>query len=154
MPSMTVTASYEKFARAKLGAAAPGSAWQPMMMGSAQAGFAKSLTDTLGSKLIADPIDALHATIKKRYFDEPKWKQNFDDVVNGDPTLARAHAEHPEMLTDAFESVKRFSPSLAKDRLATRNLLRHVMMSGGELDHSTMKMLAETEKFHIESKRR
>ena len=73
---------------------------------------------------------------------------------NVDPMLAQLHAQNPAMLTDAFESVKRFSPTLARDRLGTRNLLRHVAMSGGELDHSTMKMLAETEKFMTESKRR
>ena len=154
MPSMTVTASYEKFAQEKLASTSPMPSSNPMLFASAPAAFAKSLTDTLGAKLVADPIDALHATIKKRYYDEPKWQQNFDDVVKGDPMLSRAHTENPAMLEDAFSSVKRFSPTLAKDRLATRNLLRHVVMSGGEMDHSVMKMLAETEQAVTKSKGR
>ena len=147
VPSMTVTASYEKFASEKL-------ANGPQIFSNTQTAMAKSVGDTLSNKLIADPIDALHATLKKRYFDEPKWQNNFNTVIQDDPALAKAHKENPAMFTDAFSSVKRFSPTLAKDRLATRNLLRHVLMSGGELDYSTMKMLAETEKFHNESKRR
>ena len=154
MPSMTVTASYEKFAQEKWATSSPMPSSNPMLFASAPAAFAKSLTDTLGAKLVADPIDALHATIKKRFYDEPKWRQNFEDVVKGDPMLSRAHTENPAMLEDAFSSVKRFSPTLAKDRLATRNLLRHVVMSGGEMDHSVMKMLAETEQAVTKSKGR
>lgn len=153
MPSMTVTASYEKFAEEKRADPVRPSG-STLYLGSGQAAIAKSLTDTLGSKLIADPIDAIHAKIKRRYYDEPEWNRNFNEVVQGDPMLARAHSENPNMLTDAFSSVKRFSPSLAKDRLATRNLLKHVVMSGGEMDHSVMKMLAETEKALTQSKQR
>ena len=151
MPSMTVTASYEKFASEKL---ATDFSNNPMLLNSGRAAVAKSLTDTLGAKLIADPIDAIHGSIKKRYYDEPAWQKNFHEVVQGDPMLARAHEENPSMLVDAFASVKRFSPSLARDRLATRNLLKHVVMSGGEMDHSVMKMLAETEKAVTQSKQR
>jgi hypothetical protein len=153
LPSMTVTASYEKFANYKLASPAA-SRFQPVMLGSAHAAVAKSLSDTLGQKLVADPIDALADTVKRRVYDEPRWSRNFNEVVKGDPMLAQIHAQNPATLGDAFESVKRFSPTLARDRLGTRNLLRHVAMSGGELDHSTMKMLAETEKFMNESKRR
>ena len=148
MPSMTVMASYDDFANEKV------SAPNDMMLGSAHAAVAKSLADSLGSRLIGDPLDAVRDTIKKRYYDEPKWQRNFDDVVKGDPMLSKAHAENPTLLVDAFSSVKRFSPSLAKDRLATRNLLKHVVMSGGEMDHSVMKMLAETEKAVTQSKQR
>lgn len=149
MPSMTVTASYDQFAKEKTGARQP-----EYMIGTVNSAVAKSLADTLGNKLVADPIDAFHAAIKKRFYDEPKWQQNFDNVVQNDPTLAKVHAESPNMLPQVFDSVKRFSPTIAKDHLATRNLLRHAVMSGGELDHSVMKMLAETEKFHNEGKRR
>jgi hypothetical protein len=151
MPSMTVTASYEKYASDKM---ADGNSSNGMLFASSRAAVAKSVADTLGSRLIADPLDAVRDTVKKRYYDEPKWQKNFHSVVSSDPVLSRAHAENPSMLTEAFESVKRFSPSLASDRLATRNLLKHVVMSGGEMDHSVMKMLAETEKAVTQSKQR
>jgi hypothetical protein len=151
MPSLEVTASYEKFAEEKL--AAPPS--QPMyLMPSAQSAFAQSFGGALAQKLVTDPLDALQSKLKKTWVDEPKWKRNFNDVVTGDPTLSQLHQERPQVLSDAYESIKRFSPTVAKDRLATRNILRHVAMSGGEMDHATMRMLAETEKFHNDASRK
>jgi hypothetical protein len=147
LPSMTVTASYEKFAAEKL--AAPDAMYMTV-----PSAMAKSLGDTLSQKLVADPIDALHSKLRKKMVDEPAWENNFNAAVASDPMLSRIHTENPDMLRNAFASVKRFSPSLAKDLLATRNLMRHVAMSGGEMDHATMKLLAETEKFHNESRRR
>jgi hypothetical protein len=147
MPSMTVTASYEKFASEKL-------ALEPPIVYGTNAAVAKSLADALGRKLIEAPIDALHESVKKRYYDEPTWRKNYSQVVKEDPLLSETHKQSPEVLANAFETIKRFSPSLAKDRLATRSLLRHVTMTGGEMDFATMKMLAETEKFHRESKGR
>jgi hypothetical protein len=150
IPSMTVKASYEKFASEKLGAVPPA---RPEYFTSAQTAMAKSLSDVLANKLVADPIDALHRTINKKFYDEPEWRQNFEKTVAADPMLKDIHQQNPETLHGAFQTIKRFSPSLAKDPLATRSLLRHVAMSGGEMDFGTMKMLAETEKFHNESKR-
>lgn len=153
LPSMTVTASYEKFAAEKLSANAPANVARPEYFGSAQSAMARSLGDVLANKFVAGPIDALQETINKKLYDEPKWKKNFHNTVQSDPMLRDLHTQNPETLHNAFETIKRFSPSLAKDRLATRSLLRHVAMSGGEMDFGTMKMLAETEKFHRESKR-
>lgn len=150
VPSMTVTASYDEFAREK-GA----SNWfAPVMLSSTQAAVAKSLADTIGQRLVGDPLSAVGTSIKTKYFEEPKWKKNFEEVVASDPQLSRLHQQEPEVLPLAFETIKRFSPTLAKDRLATRSLLRHVAMSGGEMDFGTMKMLAETEKFHNEGRRK
>lgn len=158
MPSLKVGMSYEKLAQAKL-AGRPGPPLPPPTFGErltdagASAGI-KSFTDSLARKLVEDPIDAAYGILRKKLKDEPEWNENFAHVVSSDPMLSQAHSESPNMLPDAFASIKRFSPSLAKDRLATRNLLKHVVMSGGELDHSVMKMLAETEKLRTESKRR
>ena len=151
MPSMTVTASYSDFANEKL--AVVEEYGHPVVLHGVNTAIAKSLADTLGKKLISDPIDSLHDTFRKRYYDEPRWKTNFDKVVGSDPMLTDIHTKNPEVLPNAFETIKRFSPSLAKDQLATRSLLRHVAMSGGEMDFATMNLLAETEKFHKESKR-
>ena len=151
MPSLEVTASYAKFAEEKLAAPGP----QPMMLvPSAQSAFAQGFGSALAQKLVTDPLDALHSKLRRSYVDEPKWQRNFNDVVTGDPTLSQMHKERPQVLSDAYESIKRFSPTVAKDRLATRNILKHVAMSGGEMDHATMRMLAETEKLHADANRR
>ena len=150
LPSMTVTASYEKFAAEKLSVGAPrGNEY----FATTSSAVAKSLGDVLADKLVADPIDALHGTFKKKFYDEPEWASNFKKTVESDPMLTDLHKQNPQTLSSAFQTIKRFSPTLAKDHLATRSLLRHVAMSGGEMDFGTMKMLAETEKFHNESKR-
>jgi hypothetical protein len=158
MPSLKIGASYEKLAARKLAdtprtVKAPPGFFQAAGM-TAQNTALKSLTDSLAKKLIEGPLDAAYMGLKRRLSDEPAWQANFQNVVSSDPMLAQAHSENPAMLPDAFESIKRFSPSIAKDRLATKNLLKHVVLSGGELDHSIMKMLAETEKLHTESKKR
>jgi hypothetical protein len=162
MPSLKVGMSYEKLAAAKLAGPAPRIPMPPLPpptfrqnLESAGATAAiKSVTDSLSRKLIEDPIDAAYSALRKKIKDEPEWRQNFEHVVNNDPVLSEAHAQNPLMLPDAFDSIKRFSPSIAKDRVATRNVLKHVVLSGGEMDHSIMKMLAETEKLRAESKRR
>jgi hypothetical protein len=152
LPSMTVTASYEKFAAEKLSTTATPA--PPEYFSTARGAVAKSLGDVLANKLVADPIDALHRTMNRRFYDEPEWKSNFDKTVQSDPMLQNLLQQNPDALHNAFHTIKRFSPTLAKDHLATRSLLRHVAMSGGEMDFGTMKMLAETEKFHNESKRK
>lgn len=151
LPSMTVTASYEKFAAEKRSTTRPS---EPEYFNTARGAVAKSFGDVLANKLVADPIDALHRTMNRRFYDEPEWKINFDKTVQSDPMLQNLLQQNPDALHNAFQTIKRFSPTLAKDHLATRSLLRHVAMSGGEMDFGTMKMLAETEKFHNESKRK
>lgn len=151
LPSMTVTASYEKFAAEKQSATRP---LEPEYFNTARGAIAKSFGDVLADRLVADPLDAIHRTMKRRLYDEPEWKSNFDKTVQADPMLRDLHHQNPDALHNAFQTIKRFSPTLAKDQLATRSLLRHVAMSGGEMDFGTMKMLAETEKFHNESKRK
>lgn len=153
LPSMTVKASYEKFAAEKLGTTGSTPMGRPEYFATTRAAVAKSLGDVLANKLVADPLDALHQTLTKKLYNEPEWKKNFEHTVQSDPMLRDIHQQNPETLYNAFQTIKRFSPTLAKDRLATRSLLRHVAMSGGEMDFGTMKMLAETEKFHNESKR-
>lgn len=143
LPDLTVKASYAKFAREKLGFSIPQTLQEAAL---------KGVGGAIAEKLIGGPVDALHQAVKSRFFDEPKMQKNFDEVVKGDPMLAQAHGSDPDMLPLAFSTIKRFSPSLASDRLATRSLLRHVAMSGGEMDFGTMKMLAETEKMHREGK--
>lgn len=154
MPSMEVRASYEKLAREKLASGGPPSSFGERFGTAATNAGAKAIADALVDRFLVSPMDAAYGGLKRRFSDEPAWKKNFEHVVGSDPLLAQAHNENPTVLADAFDSIKRFSPTLAKDRLATRNVLKHVVLSGGEMDHSVMKMLAETEKLHAESKKR
>lgn len=144
VPSMTVTASYEKIARAKL---AEGFA------GNAARSFIGGMGTPVGERLIGKPIDLIAGAAKSKLYDEPRQRKNFQAVIKSDPMLAQHHSQNPQMMAEAFDTIRRFSPTLAQDPMATRSLLKHVAMSSGEMDFATMKMLAETEKMHQESMR-
>lgn len=147
MPSMTVLASYAKFAQEKVANGMP-------VYNNVQTAMAKSLGDTLADRLVAQPIDAMSGLLRKKLYDEPKQKAVFDHVVGEDPHLQQAHAANPKQLQEMYHTLKKFAPSLAVDRNATKSFLRQAMMAGGQLDYATIRMLAETEKFVQNSKGR
>lgn len=144
LPSMTVTASYNKLAHAKLGEG---------FAGNAARSFIGGMGTPVGERLIGKPIDLIAGAAKSKLYDEPRQRKNFEAVIKADPMLAQHHGQNPQMMREAFETIRRFSPTLAQDPMATRSLLKHVAMSSGEMDFATMKMLAETEKMHQESMR-
>jgi hypothetical protein len=151
LPSMTVTASYvdtaNKFLKTATNQNSRGLRAIP------DAAIA-SLSNVVAQKFVSDPIDYAHMKIKRKLVDEPEWRRNFKKVIASDPELQEAHARDPNMLPRLFESIKRYSPTLAKDHLGTKNILRHGVHTGGVLDVNTLKLLAETEKLRAETLRR
>lgn len=163
MPSMSVYASldepdneidaevklgFEKFAQQKL-------ADSPYYIApSAQSAMGAEIGKQFASKLITDPIDAIQKSLKKKLMDEPKWQANFHTVVHDDPELTQFHQEDPDSLQRAFGSMKRMSPTLAKDYSATANFLKQTVLSGGKVDIASLKLLADIEKATADAKRR
>jgi len=149
LPPMAVHASYDDFAeRAKLGELQP-------MYPTVQGALANSMATQLATKFIGEPIDAAHKALKKKFYDEPKQQQAFDEAVQGDDMLREAHTSNPAHLTDAFSTLKKFAPSMASHPQATRSFLRQAHMAGTHgsgMDFATIRMLAETEKFVQNSK--
>jgi hypothetical protein len=144
---MTVLASYDEFAEAQLGTkladfnGSPAPSFAPTLQNAGNNALAQSLAQSLISK----PLDGLGGLLKKKFYDGPKQRQTFDHVMGSDPEL---HGADRGKLEEAFGSLKRFGPSMAMDRNATRTFLRQAMMSGGNLDFATLRMLSEIEKFH------
>lgn len=107
---------------------------------------AGALAMALADVGVRQPINALQGLVKKKLYTEPKQRRVFDEVMAGDPDLSRTHAERPEVIRDAYDTLKFVGPSLATNRSAVRNFLRNAMMVDGNIDYSTLKTLAETEK--------
>lgn len=150
MPSMTVMASYEAYGKEVTGAVGSGG---ELMGKKFFEGVGGGVGSELASKAVAEPLGALQRMAKRHLMDEPKWKQNFQQAVDSDPELQEAYKKHPEKMQQVFNSVKRFGPSIAKDPLGTQSILRHAMTADHNLDWSTLKAIAEIEKFHNEAKR-
>ncbi len=142
MPPMYVYASYEQFAEDKL--AAHGMLPMAPVMPTIGSAGAHALATSLSNSLVTQPLDALGSMLKKKFYDGPKHRATYDAVVKDDPELSKAD---PKMLNDVFSTMRKFGPSLAHDRNATRSFLRQGMMANGNLDYATIRMLAETEKF-------
>lgn len=148
LPDMTVQASYDDYEKS----AAFG---DKNSIGSvASKKVFEGIGGALATKFVSDPVDALHKQLKKTIVDQPKWDANFHAAVQGDPELRDAYEKDPEKLKLVFESVKRYGPSMAKDQLGTRSVLRHALVTDGHMDWNTMKAIAEIEKFHAEAKGR
>jgi len=152
MPSMTVTASFDAYQKEVLAAVQIRSI-RPGLGNTASKKVYESIGNVLATKLIADPVDALHKKLKKTYMDEPAWDKNFHEAVNSNPDLQEAYEKNPEKVEQVFNSIKRFGPTLAKDRLGTAQLLSHAMTADFGMDWNTLKAIAEIEKLHTESKR-
>jgi hypothetical protein len=67
----------------------------------------------------------------------------FQQLLKDDEDLAAANKND---MADAFETMKRFAPTLATDKNATKAFLREAATSGGGVNYNTIKLLAEAEK--------
>lgn len=143
MPSMSVYASYDEFAAEKIADYAP--VYQTM-----QSSLANSLANQLATKFVGEPMDAVHKVLRKKFYDDPKHQQSFQNAVDEDDMLRAHHAENPDSLMKSFSTLKEFAPTLAKNPMATRSFLRNATMSGMHgtgPDFATIRLMAETEKF-------
>ena len=145
LPSMTVMASYDEFARNKH--AAFGRPTGPDSFGPMHSAFSKSLADTLSRKLVEEPIDNFHRLLKKKIVDDPKADNTFHAAIAADPMLQQAYKNDPESLHQTFSAMKKFGPSMVTSPGAVKSFLRQSAVSGGNMDFATIRLLAETEKF-------
>jgi len=67
----------------------------------------------------------------------------FQQVLKEDETVSSANKND---MADAFETMRRFAPTLATDKHATKAFLREAATSGGGLNYNTIKLLAEAER--------
>lgn len=148
LPLLSVKNAHDAFYARKLAADGPGPRgmeFSPVSPRIHDAG-ANALAMALADVGVKQPLMALHGFVKKKLYTEPKQRRVFDEVVAGDPDLARMYAERPNVINDTYDTLKFVGPNLSTNKNAVRNFLRNGMMVNGDIDYSTIKTLAETEK--------
>jgi len=150
VPGMGVYASYDEFANEKIASltkAADGPPPRYDTLGQAHNAFAGAFGNALATKFVSDPIDGIHRILKKKIVDDPKAHATFHGVIESDPDLQKHYAQNPGQVDDTFKALRKFGPSMATSPAVVRSFLRQSMMTGGNMDFATIRMLAETEKF-------
>lgn len=114
--------------------------------------FAKKFLEQSG-KNVADTIHQLATSAGRAGFDavadipaEKERESMFETVMQGDPHLSRATPEERDMLRNAFSSMTRFGPNVAKDRFAVQNFLREALVMSNGPDYNTAAQLARAER--------
>lgn len=105
-------------------------------------GVVKSVTD----RLISGPLTKAWDIIDKKLYMEPRQKNVLKQAIQSDPMLARMMESNPELIAEAYKTVKTYAPSLTVDKSALQGFLRQIAITG-IVDPATIRMLAETEKF-------
>jgi hypothetical protein len=75
----------------------------------------------------------------------PMYDRIFTQLVNQDPIMSRATPDELKMLRDAYQSMQRAAPTLARDTFAAKNFLREVFSTGNGPDYATISNLARSE---------
>ena len=82
--------------------------------------------------------------------DLPILEQNFQSIMQSDPLVSELISINPDSaarLRETYDTVYRYAPDLATNRLAASAILREAAMSpDGGLDYQTVKLLADTQK--------
>jgi tellurite resistance protein len=72
----------------------------------------------------------------------PQRKKIFDQLMMSDPVISRAD---PEMVLQAYHSMKRFAPLLSTDPHAAQAFLREAVIHEGAMNYNTVGALAKAE---------
>lgn len=72
----------------------------------------------------------------------PVRKKIFDALMMSDPVISRAD---PEMVLEAYHTMKKFAPTLSTDPNAARAFLREAVVHEGSLNFTTLGALAKAE---------
>jgi len=104
-------------------------------------GVAKAILSVLGGG-----IGSLHNSL----IVDPKRQRLFESIVRTDPVVQDAVSRTPhamQTLTEAFQTMVRFAPSLSLDVNAVRSFLREAVVGGAAgVNYATIKTLIDTEK--------
>ena len=144
MPNLTVHASYGKFASEKRAENPPPSFGTRVQEGIGK-GVGQGMSMPLGDLLIRTPLSNLGDFLKKRLFTGPSQQKAFHSSLE-DENIGQFHKENPGMLESAHRSLTMFAPEASTDPNLVKNYLNQVMMTRGNVDIATLKLLAETEK--------
>jgi hypothetical protein len=144
MPKLSVLQSYEEFAREKT-ANGFGGAPRGGFYGEINKGIGQGLGGVIGDVLVRSPAQGLMAMIRQRMTGAGHDKA-FGAAVQGDKILEDAMQQTPQLVARAHDTLKQFAPSVATNPAMVQSFLRQAVLSGGNVDVATVKLLAETEK--------
>jgi hypothetical protein len=83
--------------------------------------------------------------VKERSIDVPEQERIIRSVLKNDPVVATFERESPGKAQEAYETMRRFAPTLSTDENATASFLRNSAVSGGPMDFQTIKGIADAE---------
>jgi len=112
----------------------------------------KSVGKATGQGLVNEAIAGLRRllgmgvqAVKERVADDPKRDRIVEQVVKQDPVIATAERESPGQAVQAYQTMRRFAPTLSTDPNVVTSFLRNSALSGGPMDFQTVKGLADAE---------
>ena len=133
--------------RSKTAAGPPSSSFGRMGLGgSVVHGLTEGLVRSVTDRLVSGPLGKAWEIIDKKLYMEPRQKNVFKQAIQSDPLLARMMETNPELIAEAYKTVKTYAPSLTVDKSALQGFLRQIAITG-IVDPASIRMLAETEKF-------
>ena len=98
-----------------------------------------------GLSAIRRLIGAAAQSIRERFISEPVRQNILYNAVMNDPDVKRLEELNPGVAMNTYATMKRFAPELSTDPNAVTAFLRHAAMTGGPIDHTMIKGLAEAE---------
>lgn len=111
-------------------------------------GFGKGLGGGVTSEglgAIRRLLGATAQTIREKFVSDPRRQQILDKVIESDPLISSYAEKNPGSVQTAYDTMIRFAPELSTDPNVVTAFLRHASMTGGVLDHATVKGLADAE---------
>ena len=114
--------------------------------GNVAKGLTEGLVKSVTERLVSGPLTKAWDIIDKKLYMEPRQKNVLKQAIQTDPMLARMMETNPELIAEAYKTVKTYAPSLTVDKSALQGFLRQIAITG-IVDPASIRMLAETEKF-------
>lgn len=146
-PERTIVASLDEFLEKKAGAPSFGDSVRGGLASGVASGAVNGIFGLLGKGVSA---------FKDSFITSGQRKRLFEYLLQTDVTLHDEITRKPELaevLSEAYETMAKFAPSLALDINAVRSFLREVTIGQG-VNYATIKNLIETEKAHTEAMNR
>lgn len=100
---------------------------------------------TEGIKAIRRLLGFTAQTVSDQFVDEPKRQKIIGELQQKDPVISQAEKQTPGQALQAYQTMRRFAPTLSTDPNATAAFLRNAVMTGGPMDYQTIRGLADTE---------
>lgn len=114
--------------------------------------FVEGAGKGMGGGVVSEGIGALRRliggaaqSISDRFIAEPKRDKIVNQIIQEDDVIGPAEREAPGQALQAFQTMKRFAPTLSTDANVVQSYLRNAALTGGPMDFQTIKGLADAE---------